>query len=218
MRDYQEEFGNPIRHALVVLGIFMLHSLAIGALWSGLRPSTTRTVPTIFQVDVVSAAKPKELPPRLSPINWKESWVIPVATPEIDIPVVEEAPAPIQVARAGAEVAASPDLPAVAAPPSVPNVRPRPIHVPGAWGRYPPESIRAGEAGAPTITICISATGAVDSVQVSESSGYPRLDQAAVGIGKEALFKPARLDGKPVPVCVPYRIKFKIGNFAPKID
>ena len=218
MSDYQEEFGNQIRHAFVILGIFVVHSLAIGALWSGLKPSTMRTMPTIFQIDVVPTVKRQERPPRPSPASWKKSWAIPVAIPEIDIPAVDEAPTPIQVTEVGEEPAALPDPPALPAPPSSPNVRPRPIHVPGAWGRYPPESIRAGESGAPTITICISATGAVDSVQVSQSSGYLRLDQAAVGIGREALFRPARREGKPVPVCVPYRIKFKIGNSAPKID
>ena len=91
-------------------------------------------------------------------------------------------------------------------------MRPRPIYVPGGWERYPAESIRAHESGRPTITICISAAGAIDSVQLTNSSGFPRLDQAAVGIGKEARFRPAMREGKPVPFCVPYRITFAIRN------
>jgi TonB family protein len=43
-----------------------------------------------------------------------------------------------------------------------------------------------------------------------ESSGFPRLDQAAVGIGKEARFRPAMREGKPMPFCLPYRITFAI--------
>jgi periplasmic protein TonB len=212
MRYYRQDFGNHIRHAFVFVGILLLHLLAMGALWSGLTHSRVPYVQRIFQIDVVPADKPKEPPPRLSPVNLKESWAIQVVTPEIDVPVAEDLPPPIQVTRVEEELAASPGPPAVSAAPSVPNVRPRPIHVPGGRDRYPAESVRAGESGAPTITICISATGAVDSVQVNESSGFPRLDQAAVSIGKEATFRPARLDGKPVPFCVPYRIKFKIGN------
>jgi protein TonB len=212
MSYYRRDFGNHIRHAFVLVGILLFHLLAMGALWSGLRPSRVPHVQTIFQIDVVPDDKPKEPPPRLSPVNVKESWAIQAVTPEIDIPVAEDLPLPIQVTRVPEELAASPGPPAVTAAPSVPTVRPRPIHVPGGLDRYPAKSIRAGESGAPTVTICISATGAVDSVQVNESSGFPRLDQAAVSIGKEAIFRPASLDGKAVPFCIPYRIKFKIGN------
>jgi periplasmic protein TonB len=211
MSQYRKDFGNPIRHGFVLVAILLLHLLAIGALWSGLRPSRVRYVQTIFQIEAVPADKPKESPRRI-PVNLTESWAIQIVTPEIDIPVAEDLPPPIQVTRAVEEFAASPGPPAVAAALSDPDIRPRPIHVPGGRNRYPAESVRAGEFGAPTITICISATGAVDSVQVNESSGFPRLDQAAVSIGKEAIFRPARLDGKPVPFCLPYRIKFKIGN------
>ena len=199
MSDYPEEFGNPIRHAFVILGIVAVHSLAIGALWSGLKPSTMRTVATIFQIDVVPAVKPQDRPPRPSPDHLTESFQsrfrrsISLSSKQLQCR--------FKSGDWARNTATLPDPPAAPAPPTVPNVRPRPIHVPGAWGRYPPESIRAGESGAPTITICNSATGAVDSVQVSQSSGYPRLDQAAVGIGREALFRPARLR-----------------NSAPKID
>jgi periplasmic protein TonB len=215
MSYYQPDFGNHVRHAFVVAGILLLHFVAIRALWSGLATSRVRDVATIFQIDMLPAEKPKELPPRPSPVNLMASQAIQEVAPQIDIPVAEDPPSPIQVTAVREERDASPGPPAspsAPAAPSVPNVRPRPIYVPGGRERYPAESIRAGESGEPTIMICISASGAVDSVQVHESSGFPRLDQAAVGIGKEARFRPAKLDGKPVPTCVPYRIKFAMNN------
>jgi periplasmic protein TonB len=212
MSYYQPDFGNHVRHGFVFAGILLLHLVAIRALWSGLTNPRVRDPSTIFQIDMLPAEKAKEPPPRLSPVNLMASRAIPEVAPQIDIPVAEDPPSPIQVIPMRQERDASPGPPATPAAPSVPNIRPRPIYVPGGRDRYPAESIRAGESGEPTIMICISATGAVDSVQVHESSGFPRLDQAAVGIGKEARFRPAKLDGKPVPTCVPYRIKFAMNN------
>jgi TonB family protein len=203
------------QRALVFAGILLLHALTIRALWMGLANSDVRSVQTILQIDVVPADRPKELPLPLPAMQLQDARAIQVATPDVNIPIAEDMSPPIQVTSMQAEFTAPPGPPAAPARPAVafiPDVRPRPIYVPGGWERYPAESIRAHEAGVATITICISATGAVDSVQVTMSSRFSRLDQAAIGIGKEARFKPARLDGKPVPFCVPYRITFAIRN------
>jgi protein TonB len=214
MSYFQQDSGNRLHHAPVFVVILLLHMLTIGALWKGLANSDERSVQSILQIDVIPADQPKERPLPLPAVNLTEVRAIQVVTPEIDVPIAEDLPPPIQVTSMPTEITAPPDppaAPALPAVPSVPNVRPRPIYVPGGRERYPAESIRAHETGAPTITICISATGAVDSVEVTLSSRFPRLDQAAVAMGKEARFRPARLDGKPVPLCVPYRITFAIG-------
>ena len=147
-------------------------------------------------------------------MNFKEYRAIQVVTPPIDVPIAEEPPTTIQVTSVQEEstLAPEPAAPAQPAIPSIPSVRPRPIFVPGGWERYPAESIRAHEAGSPTITICISAAGTIDSVELAKSSGFPRLDQAAVNIGKEARFSPAMREGKPMPFCLPYRVTFAIRN------
>jgi periplasmic protein TonB len=209
----RQDSGSYRRHALVLVGIFLLHLFAIRAIWMGLANSGVRDVQKILQIDVIRADKPEKRPLPLPPVNLKAYRAIQVLTPEINIPVAEDLPPTIQATslqkQSTPEPAAAPALPAV---PSAPSVGPRPLFVPGGWDRYPAESIRAHETGRPTITICISAAGAIDSVQLTNSSGFPRLDQAAVGIGKEARFRPAMREGKPVPFCVPYRITFAIRN------
>ena len=207
-------FGSYPRHALVFVGILLLHLLAIRAVWMSLADSSVRDV-QILQIDVIPADKPEKHPPPLPAVNLTEYRSIQVVTPEINIPIAEDLPPTIQVTSLQKE--ATPPAEPVAAPaqsavPSVPSVRPRPIYVPGGWERYPAESIRAHEAGRPIITICISAAGTIDSVQLAKSSGFPRLDQAAVDIGKEARFRPAMREGKPMPFCLPYRITFAIRN------
>ncbi len=197
------------------MGIFLLHLLAIRAIWMGLANSGARDSQTILQVDVIPASKPEKRPLSLPPVSLKDYRAIQVVTPQIDVPIAEDlAPAivvtPLQKESIlPAEAAAQPAPTAV---PSVPSVRPRPIYVPGGWERYPAESIRAHETGRPTITICVSAAGAIDSVQLAKSSGFARLDQAAVDLGREARFRPAMREGKPMPFCLPYRITFAIRN------
>ncbi len=66
---------------------------------------------------------------------------------------------------------------------------------------YPPQSRRAQEQGVTTISVCVSEAGRTQSAQVTESSGYARLDDAALTWMKSARFQPARMDGKPRAVC-----------------
>jgi periplasmic protein TonB len=216
MNGYEQDPRNLIRHAFVFAGILLLHVAAIGAFWIGLADSGVRYAQTIFQIDVVPDVKPKEPPPPLPPVELESQEVsVDAAQIDIDIPVAEELTPPIQVTRVPQEpITPVPPLAPPASPVASPaaTVRPHPIYVPGGRERYPADSIRAGETGTPTITICVSATGAVDSVQMTQTSGFPRLDQAAIGIGNEARFKPARRDGKPVPLCVLYRVKFAMGD------
>jgi periplasmic protein TonB len=204
------------RHALVLIGICLIHLLAVRAIWMGLADSGVREVQTILQIDVIPIDKPEKRPLLLPPVNLMEYRATHVVTPQIEVPIAEDLPPTIQVTSLQKEFTSPPEqtaaLPAQSPVQSIPSVRPRPIYVPGGWARYPAESVRAHEAGRPTITICISAAGTIDSVQLAESSGFARLDQAAVDIGKEARFRPAMREGKPMPFCLPYRITFAIRN------
>jgi periplasmic protein TonB len=209
MSYYPQDSGSPYRRALVFMVILAFHLLVIRSFWAGMISSGARPVPTSLQIDLLPRARPPE-PLSLPAVSWKESFMIEVADPEVHVDVTDDLSPPIQGMPVREPAPRSPETPTPTppAPAPRPTVQPRPIYVPGGMDRYPPESRRAHETGAPTIMICISATGTVDDVQVSRSSGFPRLDQAAVGIGREARFRPARLDGKPVPVCAPYRITF----------
>lgn len=93
-----------------------------------------------------------------------------------------------------------------------PLTKPRVISGSSSDDLYPRASIRNKESGRPVVRICISETGTVDSVEVAQSSGYPRLDGAAVDIGWGYVFAPAMREGKPVAVCLPYGIRFRIGG------
>ncbi len=89
-------------------------------------------------------------------------------------------------------------------------VRPRPIRGPSGIDRYPSGSIGAKESGPATITICIAASGKTEKVELAKSTGFERLDNAALDIARQYVFKPAMRNNKPVPVCLPYTINYKL--------
>ena len=89
-------------------------------------------------------------------------------------------------------------------------VRPRPIRGPSGIDRYPSGSIAAKESGRATITICISASGKTEQVELAKSTGFERLDNAALDIARQYEFKPAMRNDKPIPVCLPYSINYKL--------
>jgi protein TonB len=222
MSHYARDDGDRTRRLLVLAAIGALHVLAIYQLARGVANSDGRAVQNIVQTRLLQREKPPlPPPPPPPPVMIRRQPLLQVVAPQIsitlpaDLPPSPPPPPPpppppaIQVATMATEF--TPPAPAPRAV-SVPTTWPRPISVPNGWERYPAESIRAKEMGEPTITICVSATGTVDSVRVSKSSGFARLDQAAVGIGWEARFKPAMKQGEPVPACMSYRIRFAINN------
>jgi periplasmic protein TonB len=77
---------------------------------------------------------------------------------------------------------------------------------------YPPQAILLSEEGASTLQVCVSANGLLASAPSLEtSSGYARLDAAAVKWAREALrFTPAQRDGQAVPACKGFRVTFKL--------
>jgi TonB family protein len=77
---------------------------------------------------------------------------------------------------------------------------------------YPPESVRLGEEGAVILRVSVSETGAVVDVQLHRSSGYPRLDEAAINIVRRRFrYTPARdAQGKPVAAVIHQGVKWTL--------
>jgi TonB family protein len=62
--------------------------------------------------------------------------------------------------------------------------------------------------GETLLRVRVTATGAVDSVEVVESSGHPDFDDAAVEGAKELRFQPARKEGKRIEVWAQVPVHF----------
>ncbi|HEY7567258.1 MAG TPA: energy transducer TonB [Gemmatimonadaceae bacterium] len=85
--------------------------------------------------------------------------------------------------------------------------------------RYPLELYERRIEGEVTLRLHVDSVGGVvaESISVAKSSGIPTLDSAAVDGAPALLFRPAVLDGRPVPLTVLFPVKFQVpaGGRAP---
>jgi protein TonB len=146
---------------------------------------------TVFEVRPIpkpADPKPPEAPtvPNTVMDFFVPPPVVPV-TPEIDFskaPTGQVAPAPVP--HPGPVVAA------------VVTILPRIDLAHSAKPDYPAASRRALEHGKVTIAVLVDASGAVGDARIDTSSGFPRLDQAALdGVRRHYRFTPGTADGKP---------------------
>jgi protein TonB len=133
-----------------------------------------------------------------------------VPPPEIDISIAPDAP-PTKAIQQTTAVRPTAPPPPVAAP-AVPRTAPksdsrRPLTQP----EYPPSSRRAGEAGTVILEVYVLENGRVGEAKVKQSSGFPRLDEAAVREVKRSWrLVPGTENGKPVPMWGQFAVTFKL--------
>ncbi len=77
---------------------------------------------------------------------------------------------------------------------------------------YPIMSLRFREQGTVKVRFLIKNNGSVSNVEVKSSSGYPRLDNAAVDTVRTWSFTPATEDGKPVDIWYQTELTFKLND------
>lgn len=193
------------RNVRIVIAVLLLHGGALWALQSGLL---RRAVELVIPAQVLELSAAEEKPPEPKPQ--------PAVKPRIE---PRQVPAPKAVAKAVAQP--SPDAPAAvvasvessslerapssavspvanAAPPAptklaLPSTdadylnNPRPP--------YPPLSKRMGEQGKVVIRTLIGADGLAQEASIHQSSGFDRLDQAALATARKWRYVPGKRAG-----------------------
>lgn len=78
---------------------------------------------------------------------------------------------------------------------------------------YPALSRRLGEEGRVTLRVLVDASGQPGQIVVGTTSGYPRLDDAALQAARAARFRPYVVDGigQPVWVLIPFVFRLDAG-------
>jgi protein TonB len=153
--------------------------------------------PVLVETEPVPEPEPPEEPPLEDPVPLlpfeHRDWVLTVPTPEAPEETREEL---------AAEPAVSPttDEPAEVAPVLI-SAPPPP---------YPALSIRRGEEGQVTCRMHLSETGDVVRVELVESSGHGRLDEAALEALASWRFRPAMRGGVPRSTTVLHPVVFRI--------
>ncbi|HEY1611830.1 MAG TPA: energy transducer TonB [Paraburkholderia sp.] len=129
-------------------------------------------------------------------------------------PLPLEPPAPAATAAPPAPAAPSPTATAAeaTAQPSAARAAPKVVsHVDCniAQPAYPAQSLRRNESGTAVVRFVVGVDGRVESAKIQQSSGYPRLDDAALGAVRGGNCRPWKEAG--VPVRVAYAQPFVFG-------
>ena len=156
-------------------------------------PNTPKTV------SVVAAAKPAPAPVPISTYVPVSNQAVPETTEAAAAPATPVAPT-----APAAQVAALPVQPKLITS-GVEYVRaPEPV--------YPVVSRRMHEAGKALVLVLVNEKGWPEKVEIKQSSGSAKLDQAALQAVMGALFKPFMDNGKPLAVYAQVPIRFQLDS------
>lgn len=196
------------RRALVFLGIVALHVGFVWVLNSGLATQAIDIVYGPIETKMIEEVTTDEEEPPPPPPKIEIAPPPFVPPPDIAIDLPAETSKTTAITATTQKPVARPPPP----PPKVDKVPPRanprrPLVEPD----YPPQSKRLGEEGATVLRLYILEDGRVGEAQVAQSSGFPRLDEAAMKHAKRAWrFLPGTEGGKPVAMWYDFRVVWKI--------
>ncbi len=197
------------RRGLVFVLIVALHVGMFYVLNSGLSQHLVDVVLGPIETRMIEEAPETDEPPPPPPpkIETPPPFVPPPEV-SIEVPVEQTTSSAIQTVTNVRPTAPPPPV----AQPAIPRTAPksdsrRPLSQP----EYPPSSRRAGEAGTVILEVYVLENGRVGEARVKQSSGFPRLDEAAVREVKRSWrLVPGTENGKPVPMWGQFAVTFKL--------
>jgi protein TonB len=206
MAAYAQDSNYFTRRGVVVVMIIALHLFVVWALASGLARKMVEVIAPNIEADIVEEVKNDEEPPPPPPPEMERPPVeVPPPEVSIDLPM-ETTTTAIQDVT---------DKPPPPAPPPPPRVAGSPAKMKSAVDPdqfYPPGAKRREEQGSPVVQACVGPNGRlVREPVVTETSGFPELDGAAVKVAKANRYTPASEGGTALPEsCVKFKVKFVI--------
>lgn len=207
-------YGLPIfipgmnRNVVIALSVVVFHGFGLWALQTGLlRRAVELVVPAEVLTEFIEQPTPKVVRPApVLPAPVKE----PIA--KAAVPVQAAAPQPLAIADAtpspNAPTGAAtpqPAAPALVAPVTVAPPAPARVELPSSDADYlqnpkppyPALSKRLGEQGKVLVRVLIGVDGTAQKAEIKQSSGFDRLDQAALGTVLRWRYVPGKRAGVP---------------------
>ena len=222
----------PPRLSLGVLAVVLLvHAGILAGVLTLTKPTQLITLPTPLYVRLIEAttAQPEPTPPPVQPRLQPPQPSVPTpvltappAPPGLASEPVQPARQPLPAEPARPETLPAPTpAPAPAAtetpraaspPPPLPVTQPRfnADYLDNPKPPYPGASRRMGEEGEVRLRVQVDTSGHAQQIEVYRSSGFPRLDQAALDTVKQWRFVPARQGDQPIPAWVIVPIQFSL--------
>jgi protein TonB len=193
---------NSQRRMISVAIVAVIHIGVIYALASGLAANMTAHLIQDVEVAVVKEKPPDVKPPPPPPPDFKVPPPDFVPPPEISIQSDAPTNAISQVQKQVANVAPPPPVTQITAP------RSEGTH--DCLSQYPPLSRRLSEQGTVTLKFGVMADGTVQGPKVIKSSGFQRLDDAAVQCVSRWRYHPATQGGKPLAVSLEANVRYQL--------
>ncbi|NUZ04460.1 energy transducer TonB [Piscinibacter koreensis] len=224
-----DRLSRPQRHALIATMVGAHVALGWGLLQiSNVREAVVEAAPIFVSLIAPPAPPPPKVvppppvpqPPRPRPQRVEPRppppTVIAAAPSPAPAPFVVPAPPPLPEPSAPAPAPAPP--PAPPAPPAPPPPPPAPKVIPASAVQYlvrpvpeyPRLSQRNGETGRVMIDVLIEAEGPPKTVRLAASSGFSRLDNAALEAVRKARFKPHFENGQTTAVWATIPLEFEL--------
>jgi periplasmic protein TonB len=194
------------RRGIVAVAIIGIHVGMFWALASGLAQKVVTVLAQNIEADIVDEVKDDEPPPPPPPPEMERPPVeVPPPEVAIDLPM-ETTSTAIQ------DVTDKPPPPAPPPPPRVAGTPAKMTRGVDVDQYYPPGAKRREEQGAPIVQACVAANGRLAREPVvTETSGFPELDAAAIKVAKASRYTPATDGGTALPEsCVKFKVKFVI--------
>jgi periplasmic protein TonB len=236
--DLSSTFFSKHRILVIAGAVLVFHALAIWALQSGLlMRAVEMVVPVEVLAQIIEPPKPvvppppppvvpKESPPPLKQAVAKPTPPVPQTQAPPPILAVEtatpapNAPAPVQIAPPAPILPPSVPVAAVATPAPAPMPAPAKVVLPSSDAEYlhnpkppyPRMSTTMGEQGNVMVRVFVGADGFPKDVELQKSSGFERLDQAALTAVKQWRFVPGTRDGVPVAMWMGTTVKYVLGQ------
>ena len=196
--------------------LLLVGGLHLAVLWALLNGLQIHNAPSQGPTDIVAEFIDKPTPPPEAPLPRR------FQPDEIKFTEPQPPPIVVDVSQAAPPVI-SDDLAPLRAEPQNPggSADPQPTITAAAVDRshpltqpaYPMSSRRLGEAGALALDILVGADGHVRDAKVSQSSGYDRLDQAAVSEAKQHWhLRPATRNGVPFEQWLTLKVVFRFAD------
>jgi len=194
--------------------VVVIHVLFVWVLASGLGKKVVEVVLGPVETRLIEELPDEkdEPPPPPPEIETPPPYVPP---PEISIEI------PMDTGPSTAISNVTSERPVAAPPPPVAKPVERQVvkTPPSTQGRgaritqpeYPPASRRAGEEGTVQLQVFVLESGRAGEVKVAKSSGFPKLDEAAVNeVRRNWRFVPGKEDGKPVSMWHTFAVTFRL--------
>jgi protein TonB len=197
--------GRGRRNTTVLVVIVAFHVVLVWALINSLSTIPTELPPTIIQAEIIEEVTQEEEAPPPPPALETPPPYVPPPDFVVDVPVSKAPTKALTVTQSTKPAPPPPKKTVKKAPEIDPKFRRR------FQPDYPPTSRRLGEEGSVILQVLVGTDGKVQDGKVKTSSGFPRLDEAAL---KHALrawrFTPGTEDGVPVATWHSVKVTFKI--------